>query len=87
MFGCAFVGLLAGLLPRVKGKAEVLMLAGYGSLSGYLFGFLLNLQFWPFSVDRHQLHLRLAGTVLHRAVAPLPALRCDHVAGRDSVEP
>ena len=52
MFGCAFVGLLAGLLPRVKGRAEVFMLAGYGSLSGYLFGFLLNLQFWPFSVDR-----------------------------------
>lgn len=52
MFGCAFVGLLAGLLPQVKGKLEVAMLAVYGSLSGYLFGFLLNLQFWPFSVDR-----------------------------------
>lgn len=52
MFGCAFVGLLAGLLPRLTGKAEVIMLACYGSLSGYLFGFLLNLQFWPFSVDR-----------------------------------
>lgn len=23
----------------------------YGSLSGYLFGFLLNLSFWPFSLD------------------------------------
>lgn len=52
MFGCAFVGLLAGLLPRIKGKPEIAMLAIYGSLSGYLFGFLLNLQFWPFSVDR-----------------------------------
>ncbi len=52
MFGCAFVGLLAGLLPELRGKAEVLMLAVYGSVSGYLFGFLLNLQFWPFSVDR-----------------------------------
>ncbi|MEE4546160.1 ECF transporter S component [Streptomyces sp. V4-01] len=51
MFGCAFVGMLAGLLPRARGRAEILMLAGYGSASGYLFGFLLNLSFWPFSLD------------------------------------
>ncbi|MGX2992996.1 ECF transporter S component [Streptomyces sp. JNUCC 64] len=51
MFGCAFVGLLAGLLPRATGRREVLLLAFYGSLSGYVFGFLLNLSFWPFSLD------------------------------------
>ncbi|MFK0138457.1 ECF transporter S component [Streptomyces murinus] len=51
MFGCAFVGMLAGFLPRASGRREVLMLAVYGSLSGYLFGFLLNLSFWPFSLD------------------------------------
>ena len=51
MFGCAFVGLLAGLLPPVRGRLELAMLAGYGALSGYLFGFLLNLSSWPFSVD------------------------------------
>jgi energy-coupling factor transport system substrate-specific component len=51
MFGCAFVGMLAGLLPRARGKAEILLLAAYGSVSGYLFGFLLNLSFWPFSTD------------------------------------
>lgn len=51
MLGCAFVGMLAGLLPRATGRREVMMLAVYGSLSGYLFGFLLNLSFWPFSVD------------------------------------
>ncbi|WCD90152.1 hypothetical protein KPP03845_106577 [Streptomyces xanthophaeus] len=51
MFGCAFVGMLAGLLPRATGRREVLMLAAYGSVSGYLFGFLLNLSFWPFSLD------------------------------------
>ncbi|MDQ2837422.1 MAG: ECF transporter S component [Actinomycetota bacterium] len=51
MFGCAFVGLLAGLLPRAHGRAELVMLAVYGALSGYLFGFLLNLSFWPFSLD------------------------------------
>lgn len=51
MFGAAWVGLLAGLLPRARGKAEVVMLAAYGAVSGYLFGFLLNLSFWPFSLD------------------------------------
>ncbi|MCM2423115.1 MULTISPECIES: ECF transporter S component [unclassified Streptomyces] len=51
MFGCAFVGMLAGLLPKAGRRVEVLLLAGYGALSGYLFGFLLNLSFWPFSVD------------------------------------
>jgi energy-coupling factor transport system substrate-specific component len=51
MFGAAFVGLLAGLLPRLRGRAEILLLAGYGALSGYLFGFLINLSFWPFSLD------------------------------------
>jgi energy-coupling factor transport system substrate-specific component len=30
---------------------EIAMLAVYGSASGYLFGFLLNLSFWPFSTD------------------------------------
>ncbi|MEV7937326.1 ECF transporter S component [Kitasatospora sp. NPDC088264] len=52
MFGCAFVGMLAGLLPRTRRRRwEVPMLAAYGAFSGYLFGFLLNLSFWPFSTD------------------------------------
>ena len=55
MFGCAWVGLLAGLLPRLlsrlPGKLELLALACYGALAGYLYGFLLNLSFWPFAVD------------------------------------
>ena len=51
MFGCAWIGMLAGLLPPLRGKAEIAMLAAYGAVAGYLFGFLLNLSFWPFSVD------------------------------------
>jgi len=51
MFGCAWVGMFAGLLPPLRGRAEILMLAAYGALSAYLFGFLLNLSFWPFSLD------------------------------------
>jgi energy-coupling factor transport system substrate-specific component len=51
MFGCAWVGLFAGLLPPCRGKLEIAMLAAYGVFAGYFFGFMLNLQFWPFSVD------------------------------------
>jgi energy-coupling factor transport system substrate-specific component len=51
MFGCAWIGMLAGLLPPLRGKAEIALLTAYGAAAGYLFGFLLNLSFWPFSVD------------------------------------
>jgi len=51
MFGCAWIGMFAGLLPPLRGKAEIAMLAAYGAVAGYLFGFLLNLSFWPFSLD------------------------------------
>lgn len=60
-FGCAFVGMLAGFLPRATGRREVLMLAAYGSVSGYLFGFLLNLSFWPFSLDPNSSIVYLPG--------------------------
>ncbi len=52
MFGAAWVGLFAGLLPHCRGRVEIWLLAAYGALSGYFFGFLLNLSFWPFAVDR-----------------------------------
>ena len=64
MFGCAFVGLGAGLLPQVRGKGEVLMLAVYGAVAGYVFGFLLNLSFWPFVLDRHSTVSYLPGAGL-----------------------
>lgn len=51
MFGSAWVGMFAGLLPPARGRAEIAMLAGYGALAAYLYGFLLNLSFWPFSLD------------------------------------
>jgi energy-coupling factor transport system substrate-specific component len=53
MFGCAWVGMLAGLLPAARGRREIVMLVAYGVLAGYLFGFLANLSFWPFTVDPH----------------------------------
>lgn len=48
MIGAAWVGLGAGLLPRVRGRAELLLLAGYAAVASVVFGALLNLSFWPF---------------------------------------
>lgn len=51
MMASAWIGLGAGLLPRrVRGKREIVMLIGYGIVAAYLFGFLMNLWFWPYSV-------------------------------------
>ncbi|MFP5368434.1 MAG: ECF transporter S component, partial [Actinomycetes bacterium] len=51
IFACAWVGAGAGLLPRrVRGRAELWMLCGYGAAASYLFGLLTNLWFWPFAV-------------------------------------
>jgi energy-coupling factor transport system substrate-specific component len=70
MFGCAWVGLFAGLLPPARGRTEILMLAAYGVLAGYFFGFVLNLSFWPFTVDPHSTIAYLPGasvvTNVHR---------------------
>lgn len=64
MFGCAWVGLFAGLLPRVSGRREALMLAFYGAVTGYFFGFMLNLSFWPFALDPHSTISYLPGASL-----------------------
>ncbi|MFP3461974.1 ATP-binding cassette domain-containing protein [Arthrobacter globiformis] len=51
IFACAWVAAGAGLLPgRVRGRAELWMLCGYGILASYVFGLLTNLWFWPFAV-------------------------------------
>ncbi|GGU25277.1 ECF transporter S component [Lentzea flava] len=50
MLGAAWVALGAGLLPQWRGKAEIALLALYGVVSSLVYGFLLNLSFWPFAV-------------------------------------
>lgn len=50
MLGAGFVGLGAGLLPRARGAWEVTLLAGYGTLSAFAFGWLMDLSFWPFTL-------------------------------------
>jgi energy-coupling factor transport system substrate-specific component len=49
MLGAAWVGLGAGLLPQVRGKAELGVLAAYGAVASFAYGLLLNLWFWPFT--------------------------------------
>jgi energy-coupling factor transport system substrate-specific component len=48
MLAAGWVGMFAGCLPRLRGRAEVLLLAAYGFVAGVLYGFVLNLWFWPF---------------------------------------
>ncbi len=48
MLAAAWTGLFAGMLPPATGRREVWMLAGYAAVSGVLYGFLMNLWFWPF---------------------------------------
>lgn len=51
MFACAWVGAVAGMLPRrLSPAAEIALLCVYGVIASYVFGLLMNLWFWPFAV-------------------------------------
>ena len=75
MFACAWVGLVAGLLPRATGRREVVMLAVYGAVSGYVYGFLINLSFWPFFLGPQSSIAYVPGASVAEKRAPLPDLR------------
>jgi len=50
MLGVGWVGMFAGLLPKpARQERQLAILAGYGVVSGLIFGALLNLWFWPFA--------------------------------------
>lgn len=51
MIAAAWVGLGAALLPPVRGRAEVAMLAAYGAGASLLYGLIMNLWFWPFTTN------------------------------------
>ncbi len=55
------------------------MLALYGALTGYLFGFMLNLSFWPFYLDPQSSIAYAPGGITRRQRAPLPGLRRHHL--------
>ena len=48
MIAAAWVGLGAGLLPMIRGRAEIGMLAAYGLIASMAYGLGMNLWFWPF---------------------------------------
>lgn len=48
MVATGWVALGAALLPRVRGRAEVRLLAAYGLVAGLFYGLVMNLWFWPF---------------------------------------
>jgi len=51
MLSMGWVAMGAGLLPgaeRLRGRAESLLLAGYGALAALLYGLVMNLQGWPY---------------------------------------
>ena len=49
MVAAGWVGVGAALLPRVRGRVELVMLSVYGGGSAIVYGALLNLSFWPFA--------------------------------------
>lgn len=49
MIAAAWVGMGAGLLPSVRGRREIVMLAIYAALACIAYGFVMNLWFWPFT--------------------------------------
>ncbi len=49
MLAAAWVGWGAGLLPRARGRAELVLLVAYGAVAGLFYGLMLNLSFWPFA--------------------------------------
>jgi energy-coupling factor transport system substrate-specific component len=48
MMTAGWVGFLAGCLPRMRGRLEIVALAVLGFVVGMFYGALMNLWFWPF---------------------------------------
>jgi energy-coupling factor transport system substrate-specific component len=50
MLAASWVGLGAGLLPPARARGELALVAAYGAVASVLFGTLMNLSFWPFTL-------------------------------------
>lgn len=50
MLAASWVAFGAGLLPQVRGRAEMAVLLAYGVVSSLAYGLAMNFSFWPFSV-------------------------------------
>ena len=60
MLAAAWVGFLAGCLPRARGRAELWLLGAYGAVAGLAYGLVMDMWFWPFTTgltgSGNQLH-------------------------------
>lgn len=50
MVAAGFVGLGGGLLPRARGRAEIALVATWGFISAFVYGWLMDFAFWPFGI-------------------------------------
>jgi energy-coupling factor transport system substrate-specific component len=51
VFAAAIIGFGVGVIPkRAAGKLELALLAIYGAIAAEVFGILMDLQFWPWSL-------------------------------------
>jgi len=50
MLCAGFVGLFAGVLPRASGRSEIVLVAAYGVVSAFAYGWLMDFSFWPFAL-------------------------------------
>lgn len=51
MIAAGLMGLGAGLLPgRPRGRGEITLLAAYGLVSAFAYGWLMDFAFWPFGI-------------------------------------
>lgn len=65
MIAASWMGMGAGLLPRkLRGALEVVTLAAVAAVSGFLFGQLMNLSFWPFTLGPNTALSFVAGAPL-----------------------
>ena len=50
MLAAGFVGMGAALLPRLEGWREIVLLSAWCFVSAFVYGWLMDLAFWPFAL-------------------------------------
>ena len=55
MLAAAWLGMGAGLLPHLRPRVELWLVAAYGAFASLVFGLLMNLSFWPWAVSTSSL--------------------------------
>lgn len=49
MLASGLLGLGAGLLPQLRGRSEIALLAVYSAVASFAYGWLIDFSFWPFA--------------------------------------